>query len=72
MLNRRGGLLEQQPPPVTLPNLALADIDIEREAKEAATRVAERKVIRAGIDAWQTIGRANSFESWKAIGAALC
>ena len=28
-------------------------------------------MIRAGIDAWQAINKAESFESWKAIGAAL-
>jgi len=28
-------------------------------------------VIRAGIDAWQAINKAESFEGWKAIGAAL-
>ena len=37
----------------------------------AAQRVAERKVIRAGIDAWQAIGKADNFNSWKSIGAAL-
>ena len=57
--------------PVTLPQLTLRDIDIEAEAKEAAAKVAERKVIRAGIDAWQAIGKADTFEGWKAIGAAL-
>lgn len=58
-------------PAVTLPTFALPDIDIEKEAREAAARVAERKAIRAGLDAWREIGRAESFENWKRIGAAL-
>jgi hypothetical protein len=57
--------------PVTLPRLIFKEPDIEREAKEAAARVTERKVIRAGVDAWQAIGKAESFENWKSIGAAL-
>jgi hypothetical protein len=56
--------------PVTLPVIAI-DFDIEAEAKEAAERVAERRVIRDGLDAWQAIGKAESFEAWKRIGAAL-
>ena len=36
-----------------------------------AARVAERKVIRAGLDAWQAIGKADTFENWKKIAAAL-
>jgi hypothetical protein len=58
------------PPPVTLPRFSFKD-DIERECREAASRVAEKKIIRAGIDAWQAIGKADSFGHWKAIGAAL-
>ena len=44
--------------------LRLTDIDIECEAQEAAARVAERRIIRAGRDAWLEIGRAESFEAW--------
>jgi hypothetical protein len=71
MLNRRGGELEQQSAPVTLPKFQFADTDIEKEAREAAARVAERKIVRAGLDAWREIGKAESFENWKRIGAAL-
>ena len=46
-------------------------IDIEAEAREAAAIVAERRVIRTGLDAWREINRAESFEGWKRIGAAL-
>ncbi len=61
----------QKTPAVTLPKFVLADVDIEREAREAAERIAEKRVIRAGRDAWQTIGKAETFEAWKHIGAAL-
>jgi hypothetical protein len=61
-----------RPVPVpTLPAVHIPDIDIEREAKEAQQRVAERRVVRAGLDAWRAIGKAESFEGWRAIGAAL-
>jgi hypothetical protein len=58
-------------PPVTLPKFRLADIDVESEAREGAAKVAERKIIRAGIDAWSAINKAESFEGWLAIGRAL-
>ena len=74
-LNGLGEIKRELPSaPVTLPKMEfneISDFDIEREAREAAARVAERKVIRAGLDAWQAIDRADSFESWKRIGAAL-
>jgi hypothetical protein len=59
------------PKPVTLPPIELDDIDVEIELKEAAARVAERKVVRQGLDAWRAIGKAESFDGWKTIGAAL-
>ena len=62
---------EEQHKPVTLPQLALRDIDIEAEAREAAANVAERKIIRMGRDCWQEIGRTNSFEAYTKIAAAL-
>ena len=60
---------EQEAKPVTLPSLRLPPI--EDEAKEAASRFAEQRTIRAGVDAWQAITRAETFEGWKAIGRAL-
>ena len=60
-----------QPAPVTVPKLNIADIDVEAEAREAAARVAERRTIRRGLDAWAEINKAELFEGWKAIGAAL-
>ena len=72
MLNRIGGEQKQEAPKrVTLPTFAFAELDVEAEAREAAARIVERKVVRAGVDAWQAIGKADSFENWKAIGAAL-
>jgi hypothetical protein len=62
---------DKPPKPVTLPPIALDDLDIEREAKEAAQRIAERRVVRQGLDAWREINKAESFNGWKAIGAAL-
>ncbi len=59
------------PPPVTLPRIEFGTIDTAQEAREAAERLAERKVIRAGIDAWQSIKKADTFDNWKRIGAAL-
>lgn len=69
LTNTLGGELRARP--ITLPKLALPDLDIEAEAKEAAARVAEQCTIRAGRDAWALIGKAQLFEAWKAIGAAL-
>jgi hypothetical protein len=58
-------------PPPTLPVFQLDDIDVEREAREVAARVAERRVIRKGLDALAAIAKAESFEGWCAVGAAL-
>jgi hypothetical protein len=33
--------------------------------------VTERRTIREGLDCWREIGRAESYEHWKKIGAAL-
>jgi hypothetical protein len=60
---------ERAIPVVTLPRLIfMADPD---NPKEAAERMATTRIIRAGRDAWQAINRAESFDGWKAIGAAL-
>jgi hypothetical protein len=59
------------PPRPTLPAVNIPDIDIEREAREAQARVVERRTIREGLDAWHAIGKAESFEGWRAIGGAL-
>jgi hypothetical protein len=60
-----------EPAKITLPAFDLPDIDDASERKETAAKIAERRVIRAGIDAWHAIGKAESFEGWTAIGAAL-
>jgi hypothetical protein len=57
--------------PVTMPAVNLPPLDdetIEAETREAQSRV---RVIRAGRDAWEAINKAQSFDGWKAIGAAL-
>jgi len=57
--------------PITLARSDIRDIDVEFEAKETAARFAEYRTIKLGLDAWQEVNRANSFEAWKKIGAAL-
>lgn len=57
-------------PRPTLPALELPDID-DREIEEAAARVAEKRIIRLGRDAWESVSKAESFENWKLIGHAL-
>jgi hypothetical protein len=57
--------------PVTLPRFSLKEPDIEAKAREAAARVAEKKVIRRGRECWEAIGRTGSYENWLAESAAL-
>ena len=68
MYNLLGDEKKQQPAPVTLPRLNLPAVNDEAELQ---ARTIETRTIRAGLDAWQAIGKADSFESWKAIGKAL-
>lgn len=56
--------------PVTLPPVAILGPDAET-LREHARRIGERRTIRAGVDTWAAINKAESFEGWKAIGAAL-
>jgi len=61
-------------PPVTLPPLPWLETARHQDhelAKELKAQLAEHRIIRAGVDAWRLIGKADSFENWKAIGAAL-
>jgi hypothetical protein len=61
-----------QPPPVTLPALKLDNIDIEAVERAAtAAKFLEARTIRTGVECWQAIGRAESFEAWVKIGKAL-
>ncbi|MGO8923927.1 MAG: hypothetical protein ACLQF4_13445 [Xanthobacteraceae bacterium] len=55
---------------MSLPRFNLPDPDLT-EAAEAQALVQERKVIRRGLDALAAINKAESFDGWKAIGAAL-
>ena len=75
MLNRVGSEQKQDAPKlVTLPTIKFTDTEIEMiEAREAAARITQRKVIRAGIDAWRkaTGGKtARADDRVKAAGAA--
>jgi hypothetical protein len=57
--------------PVTMPAINLPPLDdeaIEAEAAEAAARI---RTIRLGRGARAALNKAESFEGWKAIGAAL-
>jgi hypothetical protein len=63
---------ERELVPVTLPKLAWLNGTVQhQDIEDGATRFAEYRTIRAGRDAWEEINRAESFESWKAIGKAL-
>jgi hypothetical protein len=54
---------------VTLPRLVfMAGRD---DPKAVAEQISTMRAIRAGRDAWQAIGKAQSFEAWRSIGAAL-
>ena len=57
--------------PVSLPALKLAPLDDAEDRKQLAERFAEQRVIRAGVEAWHAIGRAETFAAWAAIGKAL-
>jgi hypothetical protein len=78
MLSRLGAdlLVDNRPPvPVTVPELEFLKkgppVDEEPERKEIAARFAEHRIVAKGRDAWAAINKAESFEGWKAIGAAL-
>jgi hypothetical protein len=60
---------EREVPPISLPRLIFTAG--QDDIQEAAERIATTRTIRAGRDAWEEISRAESFESWKLIGAAL-
>ena len=79
MLNRRGGelidLKERPPPPVTVPEVTFLTtgppVDDEPERREVAAKFLEARTVKAGVECWQAIGRAESFEAWVKIGKAL-
>jgi len=41
------------------------------ERRETAAKFLEARTIKAGVECWQAIGRAESFEAWVKIGKAL-
>lgn len=66
---------QQEQPRISLPTLIYcnsAPVDDSKQlAEELATKFNTARVVRRGLDAWLTIQKSGSFESWKAIGAAL-
>jgi hypothetical protein len=44
---------------------------VDDEAERVADKFAEYRTVRAGVECWQAIGRAESFEAWVKIGKAL-
>ncbi len=78
MLSRLGAelLVDNRPPaPVTVPELSFLKkgppLDNEPERRETAAKFLEARTIRTGVECWQAIGRAESFEAWVKIGKAL-
>src|SRR5215472_2024889 len=66
---RLSALDEREIVSVTLPRLVfMAGRD---DPKTVADQISTMRTIRAGRDAWQAIGKAESFEAWRSIGAAL-
>jgi hypothetical protein len=62
------------PAPVTMPELATLKaplVDDGAERRETVARFLEARTIKAGVECWQAIGRAESFEAWVKIGKAL-
>ena len=57
--------------PVTLPVLNFKNGNIEQETNEDQRHRDTIRTIKAGREAWATLSKANNFESWKRIGAAL-
>jgi hypothetical protein len=68
-INRFGEQLESRP--VTLPVLAFKNGNPECEAKEDQQHRNTVRTIKAGYEAWTTLSKANNFQSWTRIGAAL-
>jgi hypothetical protein len=60
--------VEREPPPVTLSRLRFLE---QPEPENDTSRFATERVIRAGLESWEAITKAESFEGWKAIGKAL-
>lgn len=69
-LNGYGEQRERRP--VSLPKLAwLSDTAQQQDIEERAERFKQHRTIRRGLEAWNAIDKAESFEGWRAIGAAL-
>ena len=62
---------ERQAVAVTLPKLAWLNQAPLENTSEIAAKFAEARIIKAGIESWQAITKAELFEGWKKIGRAL-
>ena len=62
---------QHAPVPVSLPVFNLKNGNIEQEAREDEQHRNTIRTIKVGREAWATLSKANNFESWKRIGAAL-
>jgi hypothetical protein len=70
-LSRLGNEMMQQAPRPTLPVFNFKNGNPEREAKEDTQHRAMVRTVKAGQEAWSQITKAESFEAWARIGAAL-
>ncbi len=62
------------PAPATMPQLEFLKaplVDDGAERREIAAKFLEARIIKTGVECWQAIGRAESFEAWVKIGKAL-
>jgi hypothetical protein len=62
---------ERELAPVTLPKLAFMAEHDDTDIQEAAERLSTMRVIRVGRDALETLNKAQSYDSWLKVGAAL-
>jgi hypothetical protein len=63
---------ERQLVPVSLPRLVSLDGTApEYDAEDRGEKFAEYRVIRRGIEAWEAIGKTQSFDNWVTVGRAL-
>jgi hypothetical protein len=65
------GIDEEQPKPVTLPRVAWIDKAPIESTKDVAARFCEKRILRAGIESWAAIARAETYEGWCKVAAAL-
>jgi hypothetical protein len=57
--------------PITLPRLSFAADPPPDDSAVKTEEIIKIRIIRAGRDAWDEITKADSFDAWERIGAAL-